>query len=508
MPHNLAKFGRNVNFRTVPNVTGDSIQLKNASKQFISIDENESVGTTSVLYDEMVIHWDLIEDLWSGTRRMRAAGLKWLPKEPKEEDDIYKNRLDRSILFNAFRAAIDRLVSKPFSQAVTVSEISGDGRLNSIKDDVDGTGKNITQLGREVFESGLKYGLTHILVDFTRVPSDLETKEDEDAIQPRPFFVHITPPQLIFWDLEEDPITRIPTLTEIRIKEVSVNKVGRYSDEVVERIRIFRKDTWEVWELSKEEGKHTYRSIEEGVHSFGAVPLITFYVRRTGPLTGTPPFEDLAWLNLAHWQSDSDQRNILRFARTGVLFGSGWNEDEVNDASWGPTSFFKTTNHEGDLKTVEYKGTGIKAGAEDLKALEQRMELMGLQPLIERTANSTATGKVLDETKTINDIQAWIRALENTLNNAYEAGAQWLNQNAPKDLTIDIFSDFEISMQGTKDLQTLIQMQKDDIITTETLLREVKRRGVLSDSFEVDEEIKSIARRDDLENNTDDIVDD
>ena len=139
--------------------------------------------------------------------------------------------------------------------------------------------------------------------------------------------------------------------------------------------------------------------------------------------------------------------------------------------------------------TVEYKGTGIKAGAEDLKTLEDQMEIMGLQPFFERTANSTATGKMIDESKTISDIQAWIRSLENTLHNAYDFGSKWLGGGDLEDLQLDVFSDFSISSQGTKDLQSLLQMAKDKIISVRALLIEIKRRGVLSEAFDIDEEL-------------------
>ena len=356
MPHlNLANFGVNANFRVAPNVLGNNPQLKNASKQSVQNDPNvETVGTTSVLYNSMATKWPLIEDLWGGTMTMRRGERQWLPIEPKEEEQMYRNRLDRSILFNAFRATIDRLVSKPFSHAVTISEISGPDKLLSIEDDVDGTGKNLTQFSRELFESGLKYGLSHTLIDFTRISDNVETKKDEDSIGTRPFFIHVEPTQLIFWDIQNDPITQVPTLNEIRIRELSIEKVGKFSDKLIETIRVFKKSAWEVWTFNTE--AEEYQKTDGGDNSLGIIPLVTFYVRRTGPLTGTPPFEDLAWLNLAHWQSYSDQRNILRFARTGILFGAGFREDEFSGVAWGPNTFIKSTDPETKLTTVEYEG--------------------------------------------------------------------------------------------------------------------------------------------------------
>lgn len=505
MPHTLEKFGRNRTFREAPDVIGSDPKLKGPSKQSVKVSDDDSVGVTSILYDMMVEKWDLIEDLWGGTSRMRDAGEKWLPKEPKEEKKGYDNRLKRSILFNGYRATIDRLVSKPFSQSVTVSEIKDSNieRLNILLKDVDGTGRNLTQFSREVFETGLKFGLSHILVDFTNLPSDVETKEDEDLVKPRPFFVHIKPPNLIFWDVQEHPVTRLPTLVEIRIKEVTVERVGNNSNIEVIRIRVYKEHEWELWELNSD--KDTFTLEKSGENTLGFIPLTTFYSKRTGQLTGDPPFEDLAWLNLNHWQSSSDQRNILRFARTGALTAFGFNEEELESIAWAPNYVVKSTNENAKFNTVEYKGTAIKAGEEDLIRIEERMQLLGLQPLVERTAQSTATGKVLDESKVVNDIQAWIRSLENTLSTAYNLAAKWLQSDSEdiEDLKLNIFSDFSVSMHGTKDLEALIKMRNLNLITSETFLREVKRRGILSETVEVEEELSKLLRSNgDIDKNT------
>ena len=59
---------------------------------------SDTVDTENIAYKEMRTKWDLIRDLMGGTTAMRAAGTKWLPKEPLEDDKDYKVRLDRSFL--------------------------------------------------------------------------------------------------------------------------------------------------------------------------------------------------------------------------------------------------------------------------------------------------------------------------------------------------------------------------------------------------------------------------
>jgi len=69
-----------------------------------------TVDSPCSAYNAMQAHWGLIDDLLGGTLAMRAAGEKWLPKEPKEENKSWQNRLDRSILYGAYADTVDDLV--------------------------------------------------------------------------------------------------------------------------------------------------------------------------------------------------------------------------------------------------------------------------------------------------------------------------------------------------------------------------------------------------------------
>ena len=71
--------------------------------------------------------------------------------------------------------------------------------------------------------------------------------------------------------------------------------------------------------------------------------------------------------------------------------------------------------------------------------------------------------------------------------------ATWVNQPiADEDFAVDIFSDFSITTRGAEDLDRIIKMREGRHITHETMLKEVKRRGTLSEAFDVDEEIEAL----------------
>ena len=175
----------------------------------------------------------------------------------------------------------------------------------------------------------------------------------------------------------------------------------------------------------------------------------------------------------------------------GILFASGFSEEEIEGGvTIGASQLTASTNPDAKLSYVEHSGNAIGAGENDLSKLEARMEVLGLQPLVASTGNATATARALDEAKTHSNIQAWIRGLENTLEQAYEKASQWVASQLPTDFAIDVFSDFGVTMSASDDIKSLIAMKQAGMISHKTFLQEVKRRGLLDDGVVADDEIE------------------
>ncbi|HBG77488.1 MAG TPA: hypothetical protein DDW84_01380 [Phycisphaerales bacterium] len=454
--------------------------------------QKNTVATPCSAYNAMLLRWALIDDLLGGTIVMRAAGEKWLPKEPKEEVLSYDNRLNRSILFEAYGDTIDDLVSRPFSKPVS---IQGDlpERLAPMVDNCDGQGTDITQYARELFETCLNRGKTHILVDYpktTQADGKKLTLADEKKAGVRPVFVHIKPDNLIGWRTVQGTDGK-PKLDQIRWKESHVEPDGVYGEKAVNTIRVYTATTWEVHTA---DDKGVYTLTEQGTHTYpNGIPLFTCYVNKTGFMTANPPLEGLAWLNLAHWQGYSDQKNLLRFIRFPLLFFKGLTQDELDkNVIIGPGRKYSSSNPEADAKYVEHTGAAADSGRQDLKDIEERMVMAGLDPLMTRSGNQTATSQDIDESKSQSSVQSWVRAVELVLLNAFKAACLWTGDELPEDFKVDIYNDFGISVRATRDIDALIKARQAGELSRGTFLREIKRRAVLSETVDIEQEKKDI----------------
>jgi hypothetical protein len=67
----------------------------------------------------------------------------------------------------------------------------------------------------------------------------------------------------------------------------------------------------------------------------------------------------------------------------------------------------------------------------------------------------------------------------------------WVRVDIPEDFGIDITNDFGISLRANDDIRALLDLRKTGDITGETFLRELKRRGLLSESLDILDELEA-----------------
>jgi len=455
---------------------------------------SDAVESPTQEWLDMAIRWELIDDLLEGTWRMRELGEKWLPREPLEEVRQYVIRLSRAVLFEAYSDTVSNLASKPFAREVTVTGELPDA-VESLKYNIDMCGTSITDFSRAVYEDAMNHGLSHVLVDFPRTGGS-QTAADEMRGTVRPYFTHVKARDLIGWRFTVDEVTGEKYLTQVRIREDYTRENGEFGTEKVERIRVLTPGEFVVYERTGDE--KTFTEAERGSIMIGGapssrIPLKTVYFDKTGYMKAKPPLEGLAWLNLSHWQSTADHRNYLRFARIGILFASGFMPEEVEKGiKIAPTAVTASTNENAKLGYVEHAGKAFDAGVKDLKMIEDAMEALGMRPFEKGSARQTATGIAVDENNTDSQVQAWIRAMEHLLESCFGLAFEWLKIEEPNDFAVDIFNEFKIPIRASDDIDKLIELRANTQISHKTLFNELRRRGLLSDDVNHEEEFEKI----------------
>ncbi len=444
---------------------------------------SDSVNEPCQAWKDMNERWDLITDLLGGTQCMRDRGEKWLPREKKEEDLDYWIRRDHTFLFPAMKDTIDRCVAKPFSRAVThLEEDKLHERLMPIMENADNMGTGITQFMRNTYKTGKQYGMSHVLVEHTRNP-------DKANLAGRPYFTHIPPTDLIQWPCEVDPLTGEKKLIRIHIRERRLVQEGRWSQREVNFVRVIYPDHIEIYQEVVGGGQNDddFQLVEElEMNHPDGIPIVTYQPGKVGFMTAQSPFEDLSWLNLRHWQSSSEQNNILRFLRMPILAVIGADQEEDNEVTITMNRAMDLPIG-GDVKWVEHSGNGVKAGTEDLQNLERQMEVLGLRPFMQK-GDIKATGQAINEAGQQADIQAWIRDEETAFLDAWRLASRWPPEvGLPEGFIPQIFSDFQIFSGGIEDLKIMQDDRTRGDLDRETYLRQLKRFGKLDENTTVED---------------------
>lgn len=455
----------------------------------------------SIAREVMGDKWALPNALLGGTMTMREAGRTYLPQETAEKDPAYKVRLHRSFLLNAYRDAVDSTAGKPFSKEVTFGDTTPE-EIQALAKNIDLRGRTLTQFAADMMKTGWHYGLAHFMVDFPQMDV-IPTQAQVKAENIRPYFVSVNPEHVLGW--RSTRINGVETLTQLRIREDTVEPSGEFGEAVVCRIRVWTLNFEVVgngvpeikavvrWQLYREDGQKVWVSDGEGsLEKMDRIPFVTFYVARTGFMTADPPLEDLAWINLAHWQSSSDQRNILRFSRHAQLFGAGIEESEIkNSIAFGANFALFAKNANAKLEMVEHSGTAIGAGQADLVALEEQMVIVGLTPQLKRTGSPTATAVALDTATSDSPLVASARHAEQALEAGFDFAAKWMEMEDVEN-DVSIAEEFGLSLRSSEYIKTLIESRKNGDISRETFLEELRRLGVLSETFNIQREMQRI----------------
>lgn len=450
--------------------------------------DSKSPATTSAAYDQMAPRWHLIETLLGGTEAMRAAGETYLPRHSEETDKGYEERLNSAVLLNMVSQTLDTLSGKPFTEEVKLNDDVPEMIEDQVLEDVDLQGNNLNVFARRWFREGMAKAFAHVLIDFPR-PAPREdgqprTLADDRAEGLRPYWVMIKPECLLF--ARSDIINGVEVLQHVRIMESYTVQDG-FAEVERRRIRVLEPGLIQLWEPQTKGQKEEWVKTDEWGTGLNYIPLVTFYADRDGFMTGKPPLMDLAHLNVAHWQSTSDQRHILTVTRFPLLACSGASGEDGDPVVIGPNKVLYNPDPQGRFYYVEHTGSAIKAGRDDLHDLETQMAGYGAEFLKKRPGGTTATARALDSAEASSDLSAMVGLFEDAVAQALSITAEWMRLGTEGG-SIELVKDFTIEEKDPAGLNALQAARDKRDISRKAYLNALRLRNVLPEDFDPDED--------------------
>jgi hypothetical protein len=432
--------------------------------------------------------WCKLEALDGGTPAMRKAGKSLLPQWPAEEDAAYAARLSTATLFPAFKRTVNVMSGKPFSKALTLSDAAPS--IEKWAEDIDQQGVSLHSFAAEMFREDMGYGFAGILVDYPRAPKQgFRSRAEQEASGQRPYWVRVKHGQILGW--RTSTAGGKVQLSQLRLMESFEEEDGEFGTKQVPQVRVLRPGSWSVYRQTTDaQKKSSWALVESGTTSLSVIPFVPLYGVREAFMVGNPPLLDVAYLNIKHWQSQSDQDTILHAARVPILAIIG--ADDKTELVVGSSTAVKLPL-EADMKWVEHTGAAISAGAESLSALDEQMIQAGAELLVKKPGERSATESANDAEGNKSDLQRIAENFEDALDQALVFTAMFAGIPVEQAGTVELYDGYGETTLGDASATLVKDLWQGGLISRKTAIEEFKRRGDLAPEVDADAEAAAVA---------------
>lgn len=436
------------------------------------------IDQVSSAVEAMQGDWQLIADLLGGTKAMRAAGERYLPKRPLEDPTDYTARNKAATLLPALSETISRMVGRVFSEPLSTN----DDVLPWIKDevlpDVDRQGRNLHVWAKEWFDDALSYGLSHCIVESPRADG-VRSRADQRAAGLRPYLIRVPGNRVLGWR-EKDGV-----LQQVRVRFNRVEEDGEFGSAVIEQIKVYEIGGVRTYEKTD---KGEWVLAEEVSTGLARVPLVTLYTKRTGMLTAEPPLRELAYLNAKHWRMQSGNDTLIETASVPILSISGVDDgDKVVIGAKHAVRLPKGAT----MAYVEHTGAAIDSGRKALAELVDAMRQAGAKLLQPAEGNRTATEAREDAANDNSQLGGMASQLQDTLNDVLDLVAEYRSQE--KGGTVQLSPNLDPELDTATAITDLLGMYREGIVSRPTVFEAAKRFGRVPEAVTWEDEQARIA---------------
>ena len=431
----------------------------------------------------MMSDWSVMAAVTRGTNYIRDLSETYLPQEPREDDDAYTTRVNRSVLSpytsRLIETAAGAILRKPI-------HVEGDPYWLELIQNIDGLGSSINEYARRSLVSSLTYGHSAILVDYPAAMGARNLAE-ERALGRRPYFVHVDAPQIWGWRKEAGT----NRLLQVRIHDYDVRPLNEFGEEQVEQMRVIYPGRYDLYTLGQEVVEFT----ESGDYSLPEIPLVPIYSNRRGLLISQPPLLDIANLNITHYQRQADLIHALHIAAMPTLDLEGW-DDTTGSATMG-VNYAIAMQPGNKAYYVQADATSFDAQMSELESLASQMSTLGVTKLFgQKFVAESAEAKRIDQAQSNSVLSIISQELESALNQAFAFAAQYVGLEPPE-ITID--RDFDYYRLIGQDVAVLAQLADTGKISNAMLLEVLRRGEILPDNINIEEELLDLPDNSDLE---------
>lgn len=449
-----------------------------------------SVTVVHSEYQARIDEWDRISAVLAGRDAVIESGEKFVPKLGGQNDEQYRNFINRGLFFNGSYRARKGIVGLVFSQDPQIDVSSA---IEDFLDDITLTDTSIYEFAREVFTETIAYNWGGILVD---VPP---TEEYMSPADNRPYLTFYHATNVRWWQQEriKGKLQTTRVILHENVEEPIPDQ--EYGSQCVDQYRVLRLDFIKDgnrgrWLYKQEEWREIedtsnplrperkWAKVNEIIPTRKGEPLdeLPFVFTTTEgiePHICKSELLDLVDVNLDHWRLSVDLRHGLHFTALPTPCASGI--PDGLDLKIGSESAWTSQDPNFKAFFLEFSGAGMAAIQNAIERDEHLMALLGSRLLeTQKRASETAEAMVIRQAGEDSVVMTSARSVEKAIEKALWHMSIWMGDDNPKASVSLTRALTELSI-STADMVVIFKSYLSGAISEQAWLEACIRRGYI-----------------------------
>lgn len=463
-------------------------------------------NNTNPKYNDYLKIWQKCQDATDGQEAIKAKTDNYLLMLPGQKADLndgsayYQDYLDRAVWYGATGRTVDVLRGLPFRKEPTF-EVPQSMEIYIEK--LTSDSMSAVEVSKELIRECIIKNRVGVMVDYPDVSTDGMSVADVKALNLRPYVSIYTAETILDWredNINNEKITTFVSLLEsckVVDSDDEFNYIDQYRVRILDlidgvyRVRIFEQVDNDKFELISE----NYPIIDGSV--LGYIP---FY-----PITGdgetwklrTPIINDLANLNIAHFNNDASYRNGTMMSGNPTPCFKGLDIDKSKDRTGkirmgSNSSLHFDTDGEAWYLQVGTDGFGeINRAAKDL---QDNMSTVGSRILGEEKkaaeSSETTAMKYSGENSILADM---VNSVSGVMTKILRLIYQWENGQDDESIFYQINTDFLALPIDPTLLTSMMATVQGGLMSPQTFFYNLERGELLPPGADFETEKENIS---------------
>jgi hypothetical protein len=456
------------------------------------------VNNEHKFYQKNRRRWETVRDCIEGEDVIKEAGDRYLPKLTGQNIEDYKRYKEKAQFFGGTGRAADGMHGDVFSKPPQHTGEVPDELKELIKD-VDLMGTSLDQFASDIVWDNMQTNWGGVLVDYSKDADALTLKAAEEA-GCKAFLKWYPAEKVINWEYRNKDGRN--QLVMVVLEEPCVEKApgDMFSGKPYTKYRL----------LSFDEKGDYIQSVYDSRVSLDVpsedpiTPKVNGASLKRIPFFTCPGREpeksmllDLAYQNISHYRQSADYENGKHYTSIPTPVALGYNPDldeagKPKPVSIGGTNFLffnNETGERGEVKYLEFGGSGIESLHKGMESTEERMAILGAHIITrEKKGVESAAAAKIHRAGENGVLSAFIRNISEQLTLAMRLKAVWdgLNEEAMNEWSYELNTDYDLIREDAQVLSVLLNGRNSGEIPKISMFRALKNIELIPDEWDFD----------------------